>query len=64
MAYKTRTIQPTKKGQKPIRFKEGALTAQAKARGTTIAKLCAHPPTGLIARRCAFKKNVLTGRRR
>ena len=30
---KTVTIGPQKKGQKPLKFKEGALTAMAKAAG-------------------------------
>jgi len=62
MAYKKVTLKPKKKGQKKITFKKGALTAQAKARGKTISQLCANPPTKMIAKRCRFKKNVLTGR--
>lgn len=62
MAYKKLTLKPTKKGQKKITFKKGALTAQAKAAGKSISELCASPPSKLVAKRCRFKKNVLVGR--
>ena len=57
-------VKPRRRGQKPIRFKRGALTAQARAAGKTVSQFCKSPPTTLARRRCAFKRNVLVGRGR
>ena len=62
---KTRTIKPTKKGQKPITFKEGAGTAQANRMGySSFSAMCRNPPNALASRRCSFAQHVLTGPKR
>lgn len=58
---KMATVKPARRGQKPIHFKRGALTRQARAAGKSIGEMCARPSTGLIARRCNSMRNVLTG---
>jgi hypothetical protein len=62
---KTRTLKPTRKGQKPITFKEGAGTAQAKRLGySSFSAMCRNPPNAKAAKRCSFAHNVLTGRKK
>lgn len=62
MARKTGVVRGGK-GQKPIRFQEGALTASAKRHGYSSAKAYCSSGTakGTDARRCSFMANVLTG---
>lgn len=62
-SYPTETIKPTKKGQRPIKFKRGKLTAKANAAGKSISEYCASPSSKGGAAECRFKKNVLTGRK-
>ncbi len=69
MAAKRKTIEPKKKGQKPITFKPGALHTQLGVpQGEKIpAKKMAEAASGKLGavakKRALFAKNVLRGKR-
>lgn len=69
-AGKVKTLKPKKKGQKPIKFKEGGMHATlGVAQGVPIPKgmfqAALHGSKGKLAQKQAmFKKNVLTGRKK
>jgi hypothetical protein len=66
----TRTIKPKKKGQKPLKFKQGALTKQlGRTKSGTIpkkkmAKAAAGGYGPKAKKRALFARNVLKGGRR
>lgn len=67
---KYRTLKPKKKGQKPIRFKEGGLHRSLGIRaGAPIPKGAMQAALSgkrgkLAEKQARFKKNVLTGRKK
>lgn len=68
-ATKTRTIKPKRKGQKTIRFKQGALRRQMGVKkggkiGRKRLQAAARSPNKLKAKRARFALNVLKAGRR